>query len=569
MLQELQVQDFAIIEKLDLTFEDGMTALTGETGAGKSIVIDAVSLLAGARGSSEFVRTGAKKASLQGMFYAKDNAHTAAALAAVGLKLDGGQVLLERDLYASGRNVCRINGQLVNTGTLRTVGETLVDFHGQNEHQELTKPERHIHLLDQYAGPDLLKVLTRYHQLYAEYQQRSAALRKKQQNEQEWAQRLDMLKFQVKEIADAHLQVGQEEALTAERDRLTNFQHIQDALSTSYSELSGDEFNPLDVIDNVRQTLQGISDLDPAYKDIAETVASAYYSLQDAQSDLSKQIDQLEWDDGRLDEVDDALAVISSLERKYGDSIEAVIAYGNKAQKELSDMESTEQNASGLEDQVAKLREQLRITAGKLSELRKQAAHHLEKAVHIQLRELYMAKTVFSVSFSKDGGELGPDGTDALEFYIQPNPGERAQPLAKTASGGELSRIMLALKTIFAESDGVTSIIFDEVDTGVSGRVAQAIANKIVRIAQHSQVLCITHLPQVAAMSDYEYKIEKKVTSGRTQTTVTPLAERERVDELARMLAGTEITDLTKRHAQELLELAAKTRRELKQSTSD
>lgn len=540
-----------------------MTALTGETGAGKSIVIDAVSLLAGGRGSSEFVRTGAKKASLQGMFYAKDNPHTAAALAAVGLTLDGGQVLLERDLYASGRNVCRINGQLVNTGTLRSVGETLVDFHGQNEHQELTKPERHIHLLDQYAGAPLLKTLQQYHELYAEYQQRSAALRKKQQNEQEWAQRLDMLKFQVKEISDAQLEVGQEESLTAERDRLNNFQHIQDALSNSYSELSGDEFNPLDVIDNVRQTMQGISDLDPAYKDIAEEIANAYYSLQDAQGDLSKQIDQLEWDEGRLDEVDDALATISSLERKYGDNIAAVLAYGNKAQKELSDMESTEQNASGLEDRVEQLHKQLLTTARKLSDMRKQAARRLEKAVHVQLRELYMAKTVFTVRFSSSASKPGPDGIDALEFYIQPNPGERAQPLAKTASGGELSRIMLALKTIFAESDGVTSIIFDEVDTGVSGRVAQAIANKIVLIAQHSQVLCITHLPQVAAMSDYEYKIEKKVTRGRTLTTVTPLAQNERVGELARMLAGTAITELTKQHAQELLELGAKTRREL------
>lgn len=561
------MHDFAIIEDLDLSFENGMTALTGETGAGKSIIIDAVSLLAGARGSSEFIRTGAKKATLQGMFYAADNAHTQAALAAVGLKLDGGQVLLERDLYASGRNVCRINGQLVNTSTLRSVGETLVDIHGQNEHQELTRPERHIHLLDQFAGQPLLDVLSEYRGIYAEYQKRSAALRKKQQNEQEWAQRLDMLKFQVDEINAANLESGQEETLTAERDRLANFQHVQDALGSAYGELSGDEFNPLDVIDNVMQTMQGISDLDPSYKEISESVASAYYTLQDAQSELSRQMDTLEWDAGRLDEVEENLNQITNLKRKYGDTVEAVITYGQKAQKELREMQSAEQDASGLEETVDELDQRMHVVAAKLTKLRHKAALTLEKAVHVQLRALYMAKTIFSVHFSSSGDTTcGPDGADTLEFYIQPNPGERAQPLAKTASGGELSRIMLALKTIFAESDGVTSIIFDEVDTGVSGRVAQAIANKIVLIAQHSQVLCITHLPQVAAMSDYEYKIEKNVAAGRTQTSVTPLRPEQRVDELARMLAGTEITDLTRQHASELLQLADKTRAELKDS---
>jgi DNA repair protein RecN (Recombination protein N) len=565
MLQELMVHDFAIIEDLDLSFENGMTALTGETGAGKSIIIDAVSLLAGARGSSEFIRTGAKKATLQGMFYAADNAHTRQALADVGLQLDGGQVLLERDLYASGRNVCRINGQLVNTSTLRRVGETLVDIHGQNEHQELTRPESHIHLLDQFAGPELLRVLDDYHEVYAEYQKRSAALRKKQQNEQEWAQRLDMLTFQVDEIDAANLEPGQEEALNSERDRLANFQRVQDALGTAYGDLSGDDFNPLDVIDNVMQTMQGIADLDPAYKEISESVASAYYTLQDTQSELSRQIDTLEWDEDRLNEVEESLNQINNLKHKYGDTVEAVIQYGQKAQKELKEMQSAEEDASGLEETVARLDKERRAAADKLTELRHAAAVKLEKAVHVQLRALYMAKTVFSVHFSKEKDAVcGPDGADTLEFYIQPNPGERAQPLAKTASGGELSRIMLALKTIFAESDGVTSIIFDEVDTGVSGRVAQAIANKIVLIAQHSQVLCITHLPQVAAMSDYEYKIEKTVTAGRTQTSVTPLRPEERVDELARMLAGTEITDLTRQHASELLQLANKTRLELK-----
>ncbi|WDF83673.1 DNA repair protein RecN [Lacticaseibacillus pabuli] len=564
MLQELVIHDFAIIESLDLSFDTGMTALTGETGAGKSIIIDAVSLLAGARGSSEFVRTGTKKAALQGMFGATTNTRTQEVLDQFGLKLDNGQVLLERDIYSTGRNVCRVNGQLVNTSTLRAVGETLVDIHGQNEHQELTHPDRHIHMLDEYGGPKLQALLNDYQSVFTEYEHRSAALRKKQQNEQEWAQRLDMLRFQVKEINDAELTPSLEDDLIAERDKLANFQHIQEALGNAYSSLSGDEFNPLDVIESVSQSLQSIEDLSPEYKNVSENVASAYYALQDAQTDLSRLADGLEWDEGRLEDVEAQLNTISELKRKYGDSTADIIAYGKKASAELADMEASEADSSGLEETVSKLETRATAAAAALSKARHATAQKLEKAVHEQLRESYMAKTVFSVHFSGDRKQLGPFGSDTLEFYIQPNPGERAQPLAKIASGGELSRIMLALKTIFADADGVTSIIFDEVDTGVSGRVAQAIAMKIAQIAKHSQVLCITHLPQVAAMSDHEYQIQKQIKGKRTMTSVTPLQQDQRVNELARMLAGTEITELTIEHASEMLKQAEDVRAKMR-----
>lgn len=564
MLQELLIRDFAIISQLDLSFEPGMTALTGETGAGKSIIIDAVSLLAGARGSAEFIRTGAKKAVLQGMFTAETNSRTQAALAAVGLALDNGQVLLTRELHASGRNVCRVNGQLVNTNTLRQIGETLVDIHGQNEHQSLTHPERHILMLDEFGGQEIAERKASYQTLYTTYQRKLSALRQKQRNEQEWAQRLDMLRFQVAEIDAANLTPTLEQELTTERDRLANFQHIQEALGGAYAALSGEEFNPLDIVERASQQLSSISHLDPAYQEINETVSGAYYALQDAQTALSRQLDQLEWDEGRLDEVEAQLNQINELKRKYGDTIDAVMTYGEKARRELGEMTATESDATGLEQAVTQLKEKTEAAAQSLSDARHRVATTLEAAVHEQLRALYMAKTVFSVHFSETETTLGPLGMDTLAFYIQPNPGERAQPLAKIASGGELSRIMLALKTIFAEADGVTSIIFDEVDTGVSGRVAQAIANKIVQIAQHSQVLCITHLPQVAAMSDNEYQIKKDIVDGRTTTRVTPLAPEQRVDELARMLAGSEITALTRQHASELLALAEKTRAALK-----
>lgn len=552
MLQELVIHDFAIIDQLELSFASGMTALTGETGAGKSIIIDAVGLLAGGRGSADFVRTGAAKATLEGLFTAPADSATATVLATYGLTSDDDTVLLQRDIYASGRNLCRVNGRLVNTATLREVGETLVDIHGQNEHQQLMHPETHLGLLDQFGGPSLAKRVAQYRHDYAAYEKAAAALRKKQANEQEWAQRLDMLQFQVEEIADAKLQPDEEDQLTAERDRLANFQRISDALNQSYAVLTDDAASPVDALGTVMSSLQGVADYDPAYAALAEQVAGAYYALQDVQSDLSHQVAALEFDEGRLDEVESRLELLTQLKRKYGDSVAAVIAYGEKAARELADMQATEAGASGLEASVAQQAAALTKEAAALTKARRAAATTLTKAIHAQLAALYMAKTVFTVRFTPKH-DFGPDGADTVEFYIQTNPGEAAKPLAKIASGGELSRLMLALKTIFAKSAGVTSIIFDEVDTGVSGRVAQAIATKISTIALSEQVLCITHLPQVAAMSDHEYLIAKTVSHGRTRTTVTPLSATERVAELARMTAGETITDLAKQHAQELL----------------
>jgi DNA repair protein RecN (Recombination protein N) len=565
VLQELVIHDFAIIESLEVGFDQGMTALTGETGAGKSIIIDAVSLLAGGRGSADFVRTGAAKATLEGLFDATSNPKTAQVLTQYGLVSDDNSVLLQRDIYASGRNLCRVNGHLVNTATLREVGETLVDIHGQNEHQQLIHPESHLGLLDQYAGETVQKLRQQYHELYARYQRASAALHKKQENEQEWAQRLDMLQFQVQEIHNADLKPGEENALLAERERLSNYQKIAAALNGSYAILANETVNPLDQVAEAMRTMQGIAELDDAYHAIAGELESAYYSLQDVQTELSRQVDDLSWDEGRLDEVEKRLELFVQLKRKYGDSIDAVIAYGEKAAAELQTMQVTEADAEGLGQQVEQQRTDLLALGERLSQARQHSSRALVKAIHQQLAALYMAKTVFSVNFSRlEGAHLGPEGVDGVEFYIQTNPGEAAKPLAKIASGGELSRIMLALKTIFAKSDGVTSIIFDEVDTGVSGRVAQAIANKISTIAQHSQVLCITHLPQVAAMSDHEFLIQKEVQKGRTKTRVVRLEHKQRVVEIARMVAGDTITDLATKHAEELLALAEQTKAQLR-----
>ena len=556
MLQELSIKNFAIIDHLDVTFKNGMTVLTGETGAGKSIIIDAVGLLAGGRGSASFVRRGANKAVIQGSFVFPADGVTYRVLDDLGIDHEDGSVILQREIHQTGRNVCRVNGMLVNTSTLKKIGETAVDIHGQNEHQELMQPEKHLGMLDEFAGRPVMELRQRYQALYRDYRDLKATLENRRANEKEWAQHLDMLKFQVNEIETAQLQAGEEESLIAQRDRLENFQKINDALQRTQVILTGEDTVPgtNDQISSAMQAMQGIADFDPAFKQIATSLENAYYTLSDTVGDVSSQLDTLEWDEGRLDEIERRLEVINQLKYKYGDSEAQVLKYYDQIAAELKQMEATDETADDLEERVAHQATQLTTLGEQLSTARQSAASRLETAIHHELADLYMAKTVFAVHFARPTtGTLLSTGLDQVEFYLRTNPGEAMRPLAKIASGGELSRIMLALKTIFSESQGVTSIIFDEVDTGVSGRVAQAIAEKISGIARNSQVLCITHLPQVAAMADHHFFIEKRITGERTKTQLTRLSASKRVNELARMSAGTQ---LAVEHAQELLTLA-------------
>ncbi|MFL2028366.1 DNA repair protein RecN [Loigolactobacillus zhaoyuanensis] len=567
MLQELDIRDFAIIEKLNIAFQSGMTVLTGETGAGKSIIIDAVGILAGGRGSQEFIRKGASKMRLQGLFRLPENSATFAALDHYGIEHADADILLQRDLYRTGRNVCRINGQLVNTTTLKEIGETIVDIHGQNEHQELMHPEKHLALLDEFYKEKVGPQRQAYSVAYTEYTRLNKTYQERMAHAKEWAQRLDMLRFQVDEIDAAQLKPDEESQLESERARLGNFQRITAALKNSYAAIAGDEAGTMDNLGAAMNELQQITTLDTAYQELADSVQTAYYTLQDAASDLLRQADLMEWDEGRLDEIEKRLEVIQQLKRKYGDSTAQILNYYAKIKAELEQMEATEDNEDQLAEQVTVAKKQLLALGQQLSKTRHQGAKKLSQAIHQQLAALYMEKTVFSVDFkTAPATHFYSTGLDDIEFYIQTNPGEAAGPLAKIASGGELSRMMLALKTIFTRSQGITSIIFDEVDTGVSGRVAQAIADKISAIARFSQVLCITHLPQVAAMSDQHFFIRKQISGQRTKTTLTRLEPAQRIDELARMLSGTAITKLTREHAKELLDLAVVEKQRLRQT---
>ncbi|MDR2834571.1 MAG: DNA repair protein RecN [Streptococcaceae bacterium] len=554
MLQELSIQNFAIIPQLNLSFHEGMTALTGETGAGKSIIIDAVGLLTGGRGSTDFIRQGANKAVLEGLFDKPKSIELTILLESLGIDAQEDSLLMQRDLLASGKNVCRVNGRMVNTSALRQIGEFLVDIHGQNEHQELMNEERHLNMLDEFGGLELKEIKSAYQASFQTFQKSLSIYKKRMKNEKEFAQRVDMLGFQIKEIEEADLSIGEEEQLQKERNRLANFQKVSKNLSDAYEALASETDSSLDRIGVAMSSMEAIEELDKEYANILDTISNAFDLLQDAASNIDRQRDLMDMDEDRLDEIETRLELITQLKRKYGETIEDILEYYQEISEELADSKDQGESLEEIETKTKQLRKIAWENGLKLREMRQAFAVELIKEIQNELKGLYMDKTQFDVRFNEyERFHLAEEGIENCEFYITSNPGEPLKPLVKVASGGEMSRVMLALKTIFAKSAGITSIVFDEVDTGVSGRVAQAIADKIHKISTNSQVLCITHLPQVAASADYQYLIEKEVVAGRTQTNVSELQEIDRVREIARMLSGEQITGLALEHARELL----------------
>ncbi|MEK3853212.1 DNA repair protein RecN [Cytobacillus sp. FSL H8-0458] len=556
MLNEITIRNFAIIEALSVSFEKGLTVLTGETGAGKSIIIDAIHLLAGGRGSAEFVRHGEDKAELEGLFILDDPKHPCYKRSAeFGIEIEDGMIVLRRDISKTGKSICRVNGKLVTISALREIGSSLIDIHGQHEHQELMNETLHLPLLDQFGGMKISASLSEYQDIYRLYESTLKKLKNLSENEQQMAHRLDLIQFQLDEIQSAQLKLNEDEDLIEEKRKLSNFERIFDSVQSGYNALQGEQ-KGLDWIGMVMGYMNDAAELDPSYKEIAENVANSFYLLEDAASSLRNEMDFMEYDPQRLNEIENRLNEISGLKRKYGKTVEEVLEYAAKIEEEIETLQNKETHIDKLQKEVAALKKDLMVEGEELSKLRKKSALKLTKLIHKELKELYMEKTVFEVRFFSDPEVLFKNGIDRAEFYISTNPGEPLKPLSKIASGGELSRIMLALKSIFSKHQGVTSIIFDEVDTGVSGRVAQAIAEKIHHVSVDSQVLCISHLPQVAAIADTHLFIAKNTNEGRTKTTVKPLNEEEKIKEISRMISGVEITDLTKEHAKELLHMA-------------
>lgn len=550
MLLEISIKNFAIIEEISLTFENGMTVLTGETGAGKSIIIDAMNLMLGARASLDVIRHGANKAEIEGLFSVGENAALTQILEENGIEVTE-ELIIRREILQNGRSIGRINGQMVNLTTLRAVGQYLVDIHGQHDQEELMKPNMHIRMLDEFGDSQFASVKKPYQDLFEHYRRLRKRVLTKQKNEQEHKARIEMLEFQIAEIEAAALKSGEDQALNQKRDKLLNHKHIADTLTNAYVMLDDEEFSSLSNIRSAMNDLMTLEEFDADYKDMSSNVSEAYYILEEVTKQLSDVIDELDFDAGSLQQIEARLEVIHSITRKYGGSVDDVLDYYENITKEYNLLTGNDESSDDMEKDLKRLEKELIVAAENLSQERHQLAKNLEAEIKQELADLYMEKADFQVQFSK--GKFNRDGNEAIEFYISTNPGEGFKPLVKVASGGEISRLMLAIKSAFSRKEDKTSIVFDEVDTGVSGRVAQAIAQKIYKIGSHGQVLAISHLPQVIAIADYQFFIEKRSDENTTVSTVRLLSEEERVEEIAKMLAGSDITEMAREQARELL----------------
>lgn len=550
MLTDLIIKNFAIIESLHVTFASGFNVLTGETGAGKSIIIDAVNLLLGGRARGEVIRTGSDDATVEAIF---DIAHETAfiqRLRDAGLP-DDDEFMVRRIVSRSGKNRVFINGSAVTLGQLRDLTSGLVNIYGQNEHQHLQKPETHLALLDHFA--ELQQDLNCYHNSYREYHELQKRLDSLDLAERERQQRLDMLSFQQQELLEAKLEPGEDEALERERSLLLHAEKLSASSHGGYESLYGGNDAVCATVADVASQLEQLEQIDSKLGALAETLRSHQYGLEDVAAELHRYSETLDFEPERQQQVEDRLALIAGLKRKYAPSVNGLLDYLEGISTEIDELTHFEQHRDELGQQVQKQKLNLLDVGQRLSERRRNAAENLSERVERELADLAMPRARFSVHLLPLA-EPSADGMESAEFYLAANPGEDPQPLAKIASGGELSRIMLALKRSAPEGDGVKTLIFDEVDAGIGGEAATAVGEKISRLGRSFQVLCVTHLPQVAAFSDHHYSVIKEEQGDRTATRLTRLDPDARVSEIARMLGGLHAGQQAFIHASELIE---------------
>lgn len=553
MLERLYIKNFALIEELNIELCDKFNVLTGETGAGKSIIIDAVSLLLGGRAQAEYVRTGAEKALLEGVFMLSCGHMVFQMLDELGIDYDEGNVILSREISINGKNTCRVNGRTLNLSNLKRLGLSILDIHGQHDHQSLLQSDKHLRILDQFGSAEhqrYLKAADDNFKLWFSFKQEFA---KMQTKEQEREQKIDFLKYQLTEIQQANLKRGEYEELSQEAKILANAEKISNRLNSAYFSLFGDEQgnSSYDQVSKALENLNEVRAFASCLEKIAANLEPAQYIIEDTAGELRNYLEGIEFSPHRLEEVEKRLQLLNDLCKKYGPSIEEVFIFADKAQKELEMWENSKERAEELEAQVSSAWKQYKEKAALLSMSRKNLAKDLESKVTRELKDLAMPHAKFSVAFEES--EPSNKGVDKIELLISPNPGEPLLPVAKIASGGELSRIMLALKTILASMDGIGTLIFDEIDSGIGGKAAQKVAEKLETISSSQQVICVTHSPLIASLADEHILLEKKVTEGRTKTNIKYLTYEERIEELARMLGGEKQTSDLKRHALQML----------------
>jgi DNA repair protein RecN (Recombination protein N) len=570
MLVELHIENFAIIDRLDLSFNPGLITFTGETGAGKSIIIDAVETILGGRADSNMIRTEANRAVLEASFRIVPPSREAVLeiLEREELLDDPDLFSIGREIRSEGRSIARVNGRTVNVALLREIGDLVVDVHGQSEHLSLLRVREHLHLLDRFAGSE--QQLAEFGESYRRLLELRKELKQLRQVEVEAVRRIDLLAYQINEIDSARLVAGEEEQLQAERTRLANSENL--ATFAQQALIGLDEGTPeapsvLDLLGQVSDGLEELARIDATQSGIAENVQGIFASLSDISRDLRSYIEGIEFNPKRLDQVEERLNLIHTLKRKYGETIPEILSYANNSRKEKESIEHAGERIAELENEESDLLGQIGRQGQALSDFRRGASRDLEVEVERELDDLKMSGARFSVDFQihpdpngapiNDGSRVGFDATgiDRIEFLIAPNPGEGLKPLVKIASGGETSRLMLALKNVLTRADHIPTLIFDEIDQGIGGRVGTVVGHKLWLLARHHQVLCVTHLPQLAAFGEQHFQVNKQVRNGRTLTQVNDLIGDERLKELALMLGET--SEITVQSAQEMLKTAS------------
>ena len=557
MLQLLHIENIAIIEQADISFTAGFNALTGETGAGKSIVIDAMSAVLGQRASRELIRTGANKAFVSACF----TGTSPALMEEFGIEPDA-ELLLQREIFVDGKNVCRVNGRPFTVTQLRALGNRLLNIHGQHDGQQLLDEEQHLVYLDAFGRVEHL--LNEYGAAYDSLQDLQRKIRSLQMDEAEKARRMDTLRYQINELERARLKAGEEDALLSRRNFLRNSEKFISAVEGANFSLNGDDGNygALALLRQAQDFLSPIRLLDDEYTVLCERIGQLYSEMYDLADTISDQRERFGFSPDELDEVEGRLDQLYRLKKKYGPSVEDMIAYLDRCRKELEAIEYADDAVIQLEKQCAKARKVAESAAIALSDARKTAAKELERQILAELSQLDMGKIRFTADFERQ--ELNETGMDRVRFLMSANLGEELRPIHKIASGGELARIMLAMKNVLSEQDQVGTMVFDEVDTGVSGRAAQRVAEKMAHISRKKQVLCVTHLPQLAAMADTHFSVEKGEANGRTYTRVKQLDREQRRGELARLTGGAYVSEVMISGAEELLTGAEEFKRSLR-----
>lgn len=558
MLELLHIENIAIIEAADIEFAPGFNALTGETGAGKSIVIDSLSAVLGQRTSRELIRTGAEKAFVSAAFSGMAPELTEE----LGIQPEAdGTLLLQREIQTDGKNVCRVNGRPVTVGQLRALGARLLNIHGQHDGQQLLDEEQHIVYLDSFGRVESLAIT--YAEKYKNFTDIRRQIGALQMDEAEKARRVDTLQYQIEELRRAKLTPGEEEELTARRGMLRNAEKFLDAVAGADYALNGDDSGggALSALRQAQDALSGVRHLDDAFGQLYERLGEAYSEVYDIAATVEDKRGELDVSPGELDRVESRMDLLYRLKKKYGATVEDMLDYQARCEAELAQIEDAGDTLARLEQALSKAEKETRQAAQALSDARKAAAEQLTSQILAELQQLDMGKIRFAVNFAEK--PLDSDGMDTVRFLMSANVGEELRPIHKIASGGELARIMLAMKNVLSEQDHVGTMVFDEVDTGVSGRAAQKVAEKMARISRRKQVLCVTHLPQLAAMADTHFSVEKGERGGRTYTEVRRLDREQRRRELARLTGGSHVSQTMLDGAEELLVQAEKFRAEL------